>query len=936
MSEQNPPSAGKWYALSVEETLQKLGVSADQGLSGENVKTRQQRHGKNELPMTEGTSLLQMILEQFQDIMIVLLLIAAIISIVIGEAKDSIVIFIIVALNALIGVYQERQAENALAALSQMQTPIVRVLRDGHVTQISAAELVPGDIVLLESGDRIPADGRLIEANNVKIDESAMTGESSPADKDTLSMSDTTPPPAAADRHNVAYMGTAMTYGRAVMAVTETGLSTQLGKIAALIQNVEKSRTPLQDRLERMGYVLAGAAVSICVVVFIAGVLRGEEVNEMFLTSVSLAVAAVPEGLPAVITVALALGANRMIKRNALIRKLPAVETLGSVTTICSDKTGTLTRNEMTVTRLSLPGHPEVTVTGVGYEPVGQFMAGSKRDTLHIIQDDQLARIIKAAALCTDAYVERDNEDSPWHVVGDTTEGALLVMAMKQGWTRESLEEDMPRVAEIPFTSERKAMTTFHQPGGKHAAPLFDGANFVAFVKGAPDNLLDWASEETVPGKHVPLTPERRAEWKAQIEGMAAKGLRVLGIAYRSFDELPNNPTPESVERDLILLGLMGIVDPPRSEAAKAVAVAQHAGIRPIMITGDHKLTAQAIAEQLGIITNGAEKALSGVELDQLSDAELRERVKTVSVYARVSPEHKLRVVKALQTNGEIVAMTGDGVNDAPALKQANIGVAMGITGTDVSKGAADMVLTDDNFASIVAAVEEGRTIYDNIRKFFRYLMGSNMGEILSMLAAILIGFKLPLVATQILWVNLVTDGLPAIALGFEGSEPGVMDRKPRPPKENIFARGVGVHVMWAGFWMAMVTLIGYVYILQKHGGEIFHPSEESLSLARSMAFFVLATTQVCHVTAIHAGHASFFAVPVWKNRILVFAVVLTICLQLSAIYVPFMQDLLSTTALNAEQIIIAFLLAVSILPAVEVEKAIWRRRDAAGLMVGH
>jgi Ca2+-transporting ATPase len=642
-------------------------------------------------------------------------------------------------------------------------------------------------------------------------------------------------------------------------------------------------------------------------------------------------VAAVPEGLPAVITVALALGANRMIKRNALIRKLPAVETLGSVTTICSDKTGTLTRNEMTVTTVMLPGHDTVSVTGIGYDPVGDFRKADSGDILHVAQDDQLARIIKAASLCTDAYLERDEETNQWHIVGDTTEGALIVMARKQGWSRESLEQDMPRVNEIPFTSERKSMTTFHKPTGKFANVLFDNANFVAFIKGAPDNLMEWASEETVPGKHIPLTDERRNTWKEQIEKLAGQGIRVLGVAYRTFDAIPEDLEPENIERNLILLGLIGIVDPPRTEATRAVAVALHAGIRPIMITGDHKLTAQAIAQQLGIIQNGADGvALSGTELDQLTPEQLQETVKTVSVYARVSPEHKLRVVEALQKNDHIVAMTGDGVNDAPALKQANIGVAMGITGTDVSKGAADMVLTDDNFASIVSAVEEGRTIYDNIRKFLRYLMGSNMGEILAMFGAIVIGFKLPLVATQILWVNLVTDGLPAIALGFEPAEPGVMDRPPRPPKESIFARGVGIHVLWAGFWMGMVTLISFIYMLDKYGGEIWDPLDADLTMARSMAFFVLATTQVFHVTAIHAGHASFFKAPVWRNRILMFAIALTIALQVGAIYLPFMNTLLDTEPLELEEFALAFVFAASILPAVEIEKAFWRRREAA------
>ncbi len=923
--------AEKWYALSPDDVLGKLNANQAEGLTSSEAEQRQSEYGKNELPSEEGTPLWRMVLEQFQDVTVILLIIAAAISIGVGEAQDSFVILVIVVLNALIGVYQEQQAENALASLGKMQTPNVRARRDGHVVEVPATELVPGDIVMLEAGNSIPADGRLLQASNVKIDEAAMTGESVAVDKSVRAMEDTQPPPAVADRQNMVYMGTTMTYGRAEFVVTETGLKTQLGNIAAMLQNVERTRTPLQERLEKMGYVLAGAALTICAFVFIAGVARGEDINEMFLTAVSLAVAAVPEGLPAVITVSLALGANRMVKRNALIRKLPAVETLGSVTTICSDKTGTLTRNEMTVKTIFMPDHEQVTVTGVGYEPVGRFMGGGKRDSLQVVNDEQLARFLKASALCTDAYVEKASEDGPWQIVGDTTEGALLVMAMKQGWSRESLEEDMPRVAEIPFTSERKAMTTIHAPKGKFASELFDQAPYVSFTKGAPDQLVKWAGQEMLSGEHVAITDDRRQAWLDEIERLANEGMRVLGVAYRTWDDLPADPQPDVAERDFILLGLVGIVDPPREEATRAVNVAKHAGIRAIMITGDHKLTAQSIAQQLGIIQDKTtERAMIGSELDVLSQDELQKTVKEVNVYARVSPEHKLRIVEALQKNGQIVAMTGDGVNDAPTLKQASIGVAMGITGTDVSKGAADMVLTDDNFASIVSAVEEGRTIYDNIRKFLKYLLGSNSGEILTMFAAILVGFKLPLVATQILWINLVTDGLPAIALGFERSEEGVMDRGPRPPKQSIFAQGVGVHIVWVGIWMAIVSLTGYILMLLEHGGELFEPTDENLTIARSMAFFVLATTQVAHVTAIHGGFAPFFARPFWQNRLLLIAVISTVLLQLGAIYIPFMQDLLSTTALRAQDILLAFILAISIIPAVEVEKAIWRRREAA------
>jgi Ca2+-transporting ATPase len=914
-----------WYAVPAEEVLQRLETDAANGLSAQEVERRRAEHGTNELPREGGTPPWKILLSQFTEIMVIVLVVAAAISVLIGDSKDAIVIMAIVVLNAALGFFQEYQAEQALASLSEMQTPIVRVRRDGHVHEVSAVELVPGDIVLLEAGDRIPADGRLLEAVNLQVDEAALTGESSAVEKDTAAMDDGDSPPALADRTNVAYMGTAVTYGRGLLAVTGIGLKTQLGNIAAMLQQVEKGRTPLQERLEKVGYILAGAALAVCVLVFVVGVARGEDSEQMLLTAISLAVAAIPEGLPAVITIALALGARRMIKRRALIRKLPAVETLGSVSVICSDKTGTLTRNEMTATLLALPGRSDVTVRGVGYEPVGNFYEGKRQ--INPVNDDVLARILKAAALNTDAYLERSDEgDGVWVVVGDTTEGALLVVAQKAGWSRSALEDDLPRVAELPFSSERKAMTTIHEPRGRFAAALFENAKFVSFTKGAPDQLVRWASQETLPDGPASLTDERRDAWRRQIDKMAAEGLRVLGLGYRALDSIPDEMDPEHLERDLTLLGLVGIVDPPRTEAKEAVKVAESAGIRTVMITGDHKMTAVAIARQLGIMDRG-ESALTGVELDKLSADELRGVVLDTSVYARVSPEHKLRVVEALQSHGQIVAMTGDGVNDAPALKQADIGVAMGITGTDVSQGAADMVLTDDNFASIVAAVEEGRTIFDNIRKFIRYLLSTNAGEIVSMFAALVIGLRVPLLAIQILWINLVTDGLPAIALGFEPSEPDVMKRKPRPPKESIFAQGVGFHVLWVGLWIGVCTLIGYVWALNRYGGELFDPTEDALLVARTVGFSVLALSQVFEVSAIHAGDASFLRAPLGRNKLLWSAVMLTAVLQMVVIYAPFAQNILDTTSLDAVELIVAWLLAGSLFPAVEIEKYLRRRR---------
>jgi Ca2+-transporting ATPase len=721
-------------------------------------------------------------------------------------------------------------------------------------------------------------------------------------------MEDTNPPPALAERQNIAYMGTTVTYGRAVLAVTDTGLKTQLGTIAALLQRVEKGRTPLQERLERVGFILASAALAICVLVFITGVIRGEDAEEMLLTAISLAVAAIPEGLPAVITISLALGARRMVRRNALIRKLPAVETLGSVSAICSDKTGTLTRNEMTATVLGLPGRDDVEVHGIGYEPVGHFYEGKR--LLNPTDDKVLGRILKASALNTDAFLEQNHDTQRWEIVGDTTEGALLVMARKAGWSRAVLEDEMPREAELPFSSERKAMTTIHRPRGEFAAELFENAPYVAFTKGAPDQLVSWACQEVMPTGPAPLTPERRDAWSKQIERMASDGLRVIGIGYRALDAIPDTLTPETLERNLTLLGLIGIVDPPREEAKIAVRKAASAGIRTVMITGDHRLTAAAIARQLGIMNEGGQ-VIAGVDLDRMSDEQLRQAVQATSVYARVTPEHKLRVVEALQSRGQIVAMTGDGVNDAPALKQANIGVAMGITGTDVSQG----------------AVEEGRTIYDNIRKFIRYLLSTNAGEIVTMFAGLVFGLRVPLLAIQILWINLVTDGLPAIALGFEPSEPDVMQRKPRPPKESIFAHGVGFHVLWVGLWIGACTLIGFVWALHRHGGEILNPSEAALGVARTVAFSVLALSQVFEVSAIHGGDASFLRAPLSRNKLLWIAVVLTAVLQMVVVYAPFAQEIMNTVSLDGVELVVAWLLAGALFPAVEVEKYLRRRR---------
>jgi P-type Ca2+ transporter type 2C len=978
----------EFHKLDVDTTLAELDTNTRTGLDDRQVEARQTRYGRNVLPTDEGTNWVQLVVGQFTDLMVIILIIAAVISFFLGDAKDVIVILAIVILNATLGVYQEYRAERALAALSALQVPLVRVRRNGEIHQISAEELVPGDIVVLEEGDRIPADGRLIESVNLQIDESALTGESMPVDKNINPLQgDET---ALGDRSNMVYMGTSVNYGRGAFCVTQIGLQTELGNIAAMLLQVEQGITPLQRRINRLGQILAVGAGIVVLIVFLAGVLRGIPIQEMFLTAISLAVAAVPEGLPALITISLSLGAGRMVRRNALIRRLPAVETLGSVTVICSDKTGTLTKNEMTATEIALPHHPNIDITGIGYTTEGKFriqdetIEFSKPNEVH--EDLSVARVVQAIALSTNAFLEKNGDASGLSVVGDTTEGALLVAAGKVGYKREVLEQDLPRVAELPFSSERKAMTTIHEVISPQAKVTFDNTPYIAITKGAPDQLVNWATYETAPDGPIELTEDRRQVWLEEINEMASEGLRVLGVAYRPLEQVPDEITPD-IERDLYLLGLIGILDPARPEAKESVRKAREAGIRSIMITGDHALTAEAISRDLGILKPG-ESAITGNQLDKMSDAELEAALKTTSAFARVSPQHKLRLVQILQKQNETVAMTGDGVNDAPALKQADIGVAMGITGTDVSKGAAEMVLTDDNFASIVNAIEEGRVIYDNIRKFIKYLLSSNVGEILVMFVALIVGLPLPLLAIQILWINLVTDGLPAIALGFEPAEPEVMRRKPRPRNESILAKGTGRHIVWVGILIAILTLGSYVWGYTSYNMEPFsatlglekftsaelaqvvdpahvpgdwdelepeqriqqylQPGESSFMdeetgegllaqaerIPRTIAFTVLAMTQMFEVMAIHAGdRASFFRVWFSTNRLLLWAVLSTTLLQVFVIYVPFLQNMFDTTALTLTQFLMSIVVASVILFAVEIEKYIFRRHDEQELV---
>ncbi len=808
--------------------------------------------------------------------MVLVLLGAAVVAGLVGEPQDTIAIIAIVVLNATLGFIQEYRAERAVAALKALAAPQARVRREGGVMTVAGAELVPGDLVLLEAGNIVPADLRLIEAADLRIEEAALTGESHPAEKNTGALPDTENP--IGDRRNMAYKGTIVTYGRAVGAVVGTGMRTELGRIATLLREEEELKTPLQRRLARFAQRLALAVLALCAIIFGVGLLRGEEPVLMFLTALSLAVAAIPEALPAVVTVSLALGARRMVARHALVRRLPAVETLGSVTFVCSDKTGTLTQNRMRVGGLRSPDRGAGALTAT---------SGRASELLGL-----------AMGLSHDAERGADGE-----LQGDPTETALLHAAEAAGLTKPALEARFPRVAEIPFSSERGRMTTLHQ----------DRNEILAFTKGAPEQVVPLCTGRLVGDRVMP--PDALAVAQV-VEGMAAEGLRVLAVASRQFPALPAELTSESVETELTLVGLVGLRDPPRPEARAAIGLCASAGITVVMITGDHPVTARAIAQELGILPEGDGRVVTGPELARLSTEELSGAVEDVRVYARTAPEQKIRIVKALQARGEFVAMTGDGVNDAPALRRADIGVAMGRAGTDVAREAAHMVLLDDNFATIVAAVREGRRIFDNIRKFIRYALACNSAEVWTLFLAPFLGLPIPLLPIHILWINLVTDGLPGVALAVEPEERGVMSRPPRPPNESVFAHGLWQHVLWVGLLMGGVTLAteGWAY----HTGTAHW---------QSMTFTVLALSQLGHVLAIRSERDSTFRIGFRSNLPLLGAVVLTVGLQLATLYVPALNPIFRTEPLSAGELGLCFGLSTVVFFAVEAEKWMTRRR---------
>jgi len=878
-----------WHQLDSKEVLEKL-QSFEKGLSSEDAHKRLERYGPNELIEKKHKSLWMMFLDQFKDFMILVLIAAAVVAGVIGEPADTIAIAVIVLLNAVLGFVQEYRAEKAIAALKKLSAPSANVIRNGRVESIPAEQLVPGDIVLMEAGNVVPADIRLMKAVRLQIDEAALTGESVPVEKDTAALRETNL--SIGDRKNMAYKGTLVTYGRGRGLVAATGMQTELGRIAAMLQDQGEGRTPLQKRLASFGQKLAYAVLAICAIVFVAGILRGEPPLLMLLTAISLAVAAIPEALPAVITISLALGAKKLVRQQALVRKLPAVETLGSVTYVCSDKTGTLTLNRMTVEKVYADG--QLHRSDELSTPVREVGAGRSPSGGHPVD-----LLLSAMALCNDTRLDASNA-----LIGDPTETALFELAREKGYLREALDERYPRVAEIPFDSDRKLMTTFHP---------WENGRVVAFTKGAVEEIL--VRSETTFGNSGQEAVDRLNILEAA-EQIAGNGLRTLGFAMRVWEAVPDPLTSERAESDMVFIGMVGMMDPPRPEAAESVAICRSAGIRPVMITGDHPLTAEVIARRVGIIRDEVGSVMTGRELAQLPLEEFEDRVERIRVYARVAPEQKLKIVKALQDKGHFVAMTGDGVNDAPALKRADIGVAMGITGTDVSKEASHMILLDDNFATIVKAVREGRRIFDNIRKFIKYTMTSNSGEIWTIFLAPFLGLPIPLLPIHILWINLVTDGVPGLALAAEPGEKDIMSRPPRNPQESIFAKGLGTHIIWVGLLMGAVSIMTQALFV-----------DSSQTHWQTMVFTVLCLSQMGHVLAIRSEQESFFRQGALSNKPLFGAVLLTFALQMATIYVPFLNPVFKTQPLTPWELAVTILLSTVVFLAVEFEKAIKRSR---------
>ena len=901
----NPDVSITWHTMSAEDVVHRLGTQIQAGLTSDEAVRRLAQYGLNELAEKPRATFLEMVLSQLKNFVVILLIVASLISAVLGEWVEAGAILAIVVLNAILGVVQESRAEEALAALKKMAAPEAQTIRDGRRIAVPAAQLVPGDIVFLEAGNYIPADVRLVEAVNLQIEEAALTGKSVPVTKTaTERMAQDA---ALGDRKNTAFMGTVVTYGRGRGVVVGTGMRTQLGMIADMLQNVQEEETPLQQRLDQLGKTLGWGALIVCGLVFVVGILRAlmggsltvDHLVEMFMIAVSLAIAAVPEGLPAIVTISLALGMREMVHRHALIRRLASVETLGSATVICSDKTGTLTQNAMTVTRLWVDG-TMVEVTGSGYKPEGEFRVGGQKVDIKSMPAALTA--LWVGALNNDSQLERlegENGSGGFRIIGDPTEGSILVAAVKAGILQNDLNGTYPRAQEIPFDSNRKRMVTIHQIGDvipEDSSPIYDEQKhdwYAVAVKGAPDIVLSLCSYyQTTQDEPAAMDDRVRQRIMAANDDMTLGALRVLGLAYRLVPALPERVLSEEMETDLIFVGLVGMIDPARAEVQPALETARKAGIRTIMITGDYPNTARAIAESIGLLAPG-HQVLTGAQISELDDAALLREVELTDVFARVSPEHKMRIVDALRANNEVVAMTGDGVNDAPAIKRSDIGVAMGITGTDVAKETADMVLTDDNYASIVAAIEQGRIIYSNIRKFVYYLLSCNMAEICIIFFGTLFLAKSPLTALQLLWLNLVTDGAPALALGTEKGDPDIMDQKPRPPKEPIINRFMLIGIAFQTVAIAAVTLVAFW---------IGTTSPEHVHYAETMAFVTLSVSELLRAFTARSEYYPLLKIGLFTNKWMNWAVLSSLVMILVVVYVPFLSNIFGTEALGWAQ----------------------------------
>lgn len=957
-----------WHSLKAEEVLNHLEVR-DEGLSSAEVEKRLEQYGPNQLREAPRPGFLALLWAQLNNFVVILLIVASVISALLGDYVEAAAIMAIVVLNSVLGIVQEQRAEQALAALKKLAAPDAQVLRDGARRSVPSYNLVPGDIVFLEAGNFIPADLRLLEAINLRVEEASLTGESLPVQKNAATVLEKNVP--LGDRKNTAFMGTLVNYGRGRGVVTSTGMHTQLGLIATMLQGVETEETPLQRRLDQLGRSLSIGSLILVAVVFIVALINqtnigelftsplgyfgeyAEQITEVFIIAISLAIAAVPEGLPAVVTISLALGMREMIQRHALIRKLSSVETLGSATVICSDKTGTLTQNEMTVTRL-WADNQFVHVTGTGYAPNGEFQIdGAKVD---VKKYPAILSTLWLGLINNDSTIETtgENESQPtYRIIGDPTEGSLLVAAAKAGAIHIDIDEAYPRENEVPFDSERKRMITIHDvtdPKAEDLSPFHDekhkGWDVIA-VKGAPDIVLDLCTQyQGMDDKPRPMTKESKESILAANDAMTKDALRVLGLAYRLDKDVPNDPEKikaDELEKDLVFVGLVGMIDPPRTEVKPALEHARHAGIRTVMITGDFPNTAKAIAEAIGLLRPG-KKVLTGAALDDMDDEELKKIIEDTDVFARVSPEHKMRIVDALQANDEIVAMTGDGVNDAPAIKRADIGVAMGITGTDVAKETADMVLTDDNYASIVAAVEQGRIIYSNIRKFVFFLLSSNVAEIMIIFLATLAGLPAPLTAIQLLWLNLITDGAPALALAMEKGDPDIMDQKPRAKAEPIVNRSMGIGIVIQTIVQTSSVLGAFVMGLIWHleAGAIIPSGMNALSFviahdwrgidvqtAETMAFVTLSLAELFRAYTVRSERASLFQIGIFSNKYMQYAVGLSITLLLIVCAVPFLQPIFNTHFLSLREW--GVVLGLAIMPAVaeEITKFFLRRSKA-------